>query len=585
MGNEKDLSLLTSDCLVELLSRCETRDILSLEQTCLRFRRLVKENGLIWQRRAWVDWGINVGVSSLSANEEESPLEDSIDSENGNAIKQFLRDVYESPIHSRIRFQGVLCNGGIDENNFSYWIDHMLSQNPSPWCSNCSNNADCLALLLDGLVDREEEFKVHRQYLLERCAFAAALLEQLGNRNPNVNPRDPELAMQVVSSWKDVTLERFFLSMIGRLERNEQIGRLLLVGVDSSEHASEIARMRHIASILRDRSRKFADDLMSHPENEKTFFDASILSKTAKKLSLRIQYLGLIRDLRISRVGSLTCPISSGVILAGIVNYSWLQNASNVDTFEMLYKASRDHAIASFDFLNTEEDVKESSRSKKIPAISRATRSRSGVIMEFDLSWFNERDSGEQYSIGEQLIVWKPLVWFRFHSKDEARSFEDSRNAQQNPMLNEANGIEVPGTPHHRSQIENIDIEEEIDGEDRPTNNVGSIDDHGENEIPLVMEVLDEDISFSSDEDGDIELEDVLHQDGLTSSSNTLSFRLSRYVPANALFVKMINQENLMHHFHDDHSWPNIDMTSLAVYGKLVALPMGLHISPGSRKT
>ena len=53
---------------------------------------------------------------------------------------------------------------------------------------------------------------------------------------------------------------------------------------------------------------------------------------------------------------------------------------------------------------------------------------------------------------------------------------------------------------------------------------------------------------------------------------------LSRPAAGNVVLVKLINQENLMHLFHDQHDWPNIDMTYVGLSGKLVALPPGVGV-------
>lgn len=44
----------------------------------------------------------------------------------------------------------------------------------------------------------------------------------------------------------------------------------------------------------------------------------------------------------------------------------------------------------------------------------------------------------------------------------------------------------------------------------------------------------------------------------------------------NIILVKLIDQENMMSRYEDEHEWPNIDMTHLGVYGKCITLPSWL---------
>ena len=89
-----------------------------------------------------------------------------------------------------------------------YFVDNMFRQDKAPYCSNCSRDADCIALLLvrrpvgclladtalagtrnasgfstrsccsvqDGEVPRDAEFARVRQYMIRRCRYAAALI-------------------------------------------------------------------------------------------------------------------------------------------------------------------------------------------------------------------------------------------------------------------------------------------------------------------------------------------------------------------------------------------------------------------------
>lgn len=46
----------------------------------------------------------------------------------------------------------------------------------------------------------------------------------------------------------------------------------------------------------------------------------------------------------------------------------------------------------------------------------------------------------------------------------------------------------------------------------------------------------------------------------------------------NLLLAKLIDQENLMEEFADDHDGPNIDVNTIAPYGRRVRLPAGTSL-------
>ena len=583
--------ILTADCLVELLSRCDTRDALALEQASLRTRALGKDNHLVWQRRLWADYGINAAFDAASRDVK------------GNPLRSFLKRVHEESPDQKLRFQGVLCNGGVDENNFSYWIDNIFAENSSPWCSDCSENADCLALLLDGSVAREEEYNDVRKYMRERCAYAGALLEQLHNPEA-ADPRVPEEAMRIVSAWKDPQLESFFLAMVTRLHRNQPMGRLLLAGINSDMQTSEANKIAETARFLRRRSEVFLEELMHHPSDPKTMFDSSVVHKTADPLFRRLQYIGLIRGLEISRAGSLTCPVSSGVVLAGIVNYKLLEGAGKDDAFHMLYEASRHEACMVFNSLDSEDAVKESARRAIIPSIASENRSRNGVVLEFDSSWNDDPCLGGVVS-RDCFIVWRPVVWFRFHTRHEASTFrgassteahstenhvedeaESTGNAQQ-PQYDRNNANMQDSSARENGQEMRATIEgasvmaiTERDYHGSQGSESGSISDDEDlsSEDAIEVDGSDEDVPFSSDEEGDMVWE-MTFPELLTANCNVLKISLKRYIPATALMIKMINQENFMEQFQDNHSWPNIDMTSCKSFGKKVEIPAGVVVT------
>jgi hypothetical protein len=60
-------------------------------------------------------------------------------------------------------------------------------------------------------------------------------------------------------------------------------------------------------------------------------------------------------------------------------------------------------------------------------------------------------------------------------------------------------------------------------------------------------------------------------------ASLLLRMRLARPRAGNTAVLKLINQENLMDQFHDNHDAPNIDIQYVALRGWAVTLPPGVR--------
>jgi hypothetical protein len=604
------LSTLNEDCLVELLSRCDTNDILKLEQTCQRLHRVSNASQVLWQRRLWADLGLNAMIGA-----EASPALQN----DYNVVKMVTRGVYESSADQSLRFQAVLVNGGIDEDNMFYWADCIFGDSKTPWCSDCSHNADCLALLLNGVVPREEEYRQAQMYMRRRCAYAVGILEQFQNPGAAAEMTAEE-KMELINSWKDVQVEQFFVGMVDRLQQGELIGRLLLRDVIQAEHEQETAKMVELSHYLEERTDKILNGMLRLPEDSKSSFDTSVMTSLTSPLSTREQLVGCVNALRISREGSLTCPVASGAVLAGVVDFGRLEGLSKEDVAAALYSASQDKACAAFNSLESEAAVLDKVHNGELPRIVRRSRYRSGVVMEFDSEWNPDVGLAGHTRSNGPLIGWKPLIWFRFHTREEATAFETARERLQRGSAVEVAATGSPveegegeqaetrddtldvsqlgNSPHDREESEHIGTSDlrntSFDGGEEMSNTTSDVADTEEEEtdVPLVemVEFLAEELM----EDEEIEpLGGVLvegqnenpggdlHFDlGLTSGRNVLTVQLRRPVIATALLVKMIDQENLMQEFEDEHSWPNIDLAALEVVGKQIQLPRGVTAVP-----
>ena len=149
------------------------------------------------------------------------------DSPGALPLSIFARRVYEAGRQS-LRFQAALVPGGVDGEELRYWADNMFLPTAGHryYCSNCSANADCVALLLDGPVVREDSYNAAMHYIRRRCRYGAAVL---------ANQDDPEQAMQdddvlnLVERWDDEEVERFFQGLVQLLDEVRPAQRALLL--------------------------------------------------------------------------------------------------------------------------------------------------------------------------------------------------------------------------------------------------------------------------------------------------------------------------------------------------------------------
>ena len=166
---------------------------------------MLAESKVVWARRLWADHGLRLALAPPAG---------------GQTLHALSRALHAAAPSEPLRFQAVLVNGGIDgatpTAKAAYWADNLFRQDRSPYCSDCSTNADCLALLLDGDEPRETQYEQVRQYMRRRCRYAAALLAQVHHLEPPM--QNVEELMAIVERWSDNYLEHFYTSLVSNLE-------------------------------------------------------------------------------------------------------------------------------------------------------------------------------------------------------------------------------------------------------------------------------------------------------------------------------------------------------------------------------
>jgi len=116
------------------------------------------------------------------------------------------------------------------------------------------------------------------------------------------------------------------------------LGRLLLYDIPHYRTQAEIARLQAVRVYLQERPRVLLRGMLQLPGDLKTMFDASVIDKLGPDSEKRA--VGVIDSVEVCRAGSLTCPVSSGVVFAGVFDRSRLKGLSPEETAKALRNAS-----------------------------------------------------------------------------------------------------------------------------------------------------------------------------------------------------------------------------------------------------
>jgi hypothetical protein len=633
---KSDLTIQALDqgCLQELFSRCTTTDLPLLAQTCKTFRELLTESELVWAERLRADYGMHLQLHSSSLPGSLFPL---------------ANHIYTAPRDDTIRFQGTLVSGSVDDMNMWYWVDNLFKKDRSYFCSDASTNVDCLGLLLDGDVERDKKYTVANHYMRRRCRYAAALFEHI--HHPEVaNPE--ETLMNMIEEWSDQHLENFFLSLADNLQNdvNNPVGRLLFYDVPEKRIPAEEQRIRAIVAYLKDRLKALKKDLVILPprgaggcggrssgnivttnnnisentdgQQKETLFDSSVLPKLQPDYPERVS--SIIYELHLSRAGSLTCPVSTGVIFVGIIDRSQLKGLDAKTIAERLQSATRDPICTAFNNIDSTDALLQGIEEGKLPEIAFSRFDEAaGFSHEFEHSGEEEEEEmrklsasvgGSQVKVKVPLISWKPLLWFKFNNAEEL----DGRDSDEEEEVDE-----------EEEEEEEEDMEEEEEEQPPSSLNVAATVSHGAHSgaaadqqhdpwgnadlddmsqgQPLIYPPAGDPVGGEPVAAGGVgggggnaqqqqqeaegleepneavEVDEALGvppfmQFDHTIGRNELHIPLKTPVIANVIMVKLINQENLMDELMDGHAYPNIDMTYVHVIGKRIIMSEGIDL-------
>ena len=114
------------------------------------------------------------------------------------------------------------------------------------------------------------------------------------------------------------------------------MGRLLLYDIPHDRMAEEAARVAVVHQYLRDRLAAMRAGMLKQDDN--IWFDGSMLPKVNDPGRRRL--VAVLRDVAVSRAGSLTCPVSAGAVVAGVIDFARLEGRPAAEAAQMLHAAS-----------------------------------------------------------------------------------------------------------------------------------------------------------------------------------------------------------------------------------------------------
>lgn len=297
-----------------------------------------------------------------------------------------------------------------------------------------------------------------RRYMIDRCCYAAAIF--FFSQNGGVR-RDPLTMRRLMVRWSEVELEEFFRDLMASLQRNEPLGGLLL-------HNTRQGPMHHAGTRPPEEERllstlRYLDERVQLRMQALKPLDAArdVVCDASPYEALRDEdckeSVGLVSRILLSRRGALTCPVRTGVVFVALCDPQWLRYMGSEATGRKMLEAARSAVSARFEGLTAAEVVERSEKLRTLPRILVTDECYAGLTHEFDLRdeewgteeiWAGRRDPPEFaefsrpnpdaaegarcHDEGVEEKVWlfanyairlRPLLWFQFHTLDEASRF------------------------------------------------------------------------------------------------------------------------------------------------------------------
>lgn len=419
-----------------------------------------------------------------------------------------------------VRYWGVMTDGGCDNDWLHYWVDNLFV--PNHWESYCSaggRNVHCFGILLCEELEHDKQSAADREYMIRKCRYPAARLF-----NDHFNRQSIDNAYSLLQRWSTPELEHFVLILYHDLQNGGPLGSLLEMGLQGQELQRERERMRELVRRLEHQVSVDARGIVSNVdqgENKLVLYD-SLCTRVLQ--STERQIIGVLERLMVSRRGSFSCPVSSGAVLIGNLTDHCRAKSHESVVAHLQHMAASRHCAA-LDNLADRESVLIASEVGALPPIVGIHSTKAGEWVEFD-------------SHSQPSCSLRPLIWFHFYTKQESDAVQErlQKSSRGEAACSASSGYDMEGS------------EEEGLAED-------------------VAEAL-----FQEPQLGDPE-------GRKTTGRDRLDVCLKHRVSANVVCVKLINQEDLMSEWGDDHEAPNIDINCIVFNGRRVSLPLGMRLA------
>ena len=468
-GAGRALHTLPDEILQLILRSCSVRDLAAAAMTCKRLH-VVARSDEVWRRKCFEDFGMSRSKVDLCRGNNghlfdmrwrgSSAHRDSRSLASSSTTRWFERYVLcRHAIHRRassaLSYMGVATDGGCDGTEVlsnsarpdappaqpgmsastSASADLVLSTRysvanmfgggaPSHWDSYCSGvgsaNVHCFAFLQREPARDDEEAKELRDFIIMRTRHALCALY-----GPDA---DCEL-------WTSPELEEFLVHLFRLFTHGSPVGNLLFVGVRNQEELNrEIQRTRSYVEAI-ERSRLSPKSRVVAVGGDTSILSVPDVPSPVGTGSIEIS---LINKINVSRVGHFSCPVSCGAVLVGLATRS-----AETDTLNML-SAARTGYCAALSGLTSAEEVLAACHDGNLPLVRKQIVCSSGEYIEFDLSASDADAPGPL-----DLMTLRPLVWFRFITKEEANRIAEERVERGQPPNDRFDEMDITLSRHH----------------------------------------------------------------------------------------------------------------------------------------
>lgn len=298
-----------------------------------------------------------------------------------------------------------------------YSFGHMFK--PTHWdayCSLGSFNVHVFGLLQRFLVLEDDVVENMRSFIIRRTRFAARHV--FGDEEGADTERwsMPELEVFITDLWAHYTSG----TEIGRLLFHEEVEDADGVRRPTRAAPAEVRRVADLVDRIQRSRFEPTVTVMRALDAKFSVLEAPYVQPpvgiggTVKKgwcAHAKHSVMGFINAVAVSRVGQFSCPVSCGAVLLGCASTQDELRTKNL----MSATAVSGGPCAVMDSMTMVEDVIQASADGRLPRIVAVRSTSAGDYVEFAPSVSSAEPD-------PKLLDLRPLVWFKFITKEEARA-------------------------------------------------------------------------------------------------------------------------------------------------------------------